>query len=118
MSKSAQTWTIEVLKGLELIGRYQVPLHRLEKNDVVHLLKTLVAKYDDFGLEELVDSFLNNRKGGPQRRVIDEPKYFADPDKASSGYWLFGPTVSACARYQLSPDACEFIRKNRNPVSA
>jgi hypothetical protein len=118
VSKQARSWTIEVLKGLDLIGRYQVPLHRLERNDVADLLKALVAKYDELGFEEVVDSFLNKRKGGPQRFLIDEPKYFAYPDKASNGYWLFGPTISVCARFPLSPDACDFIRKNKNPVSA
>jgi len=119
MSKSKRFWTIEVIgRGGDLVGRYDVPLHRLEKSDVTELLKALVAKYENLEFEAVVNSFLNNRKGGPLKYVIGEPQCFMNLEKAHVGYYLFGRTVYAWARHSISAEAVEFVRKIRNPVAA
>jgi hypothetical protein len=118
MPKSQRFWTIEAIRGLDLIARYDVPLHRLEKTDVIQLLKALVVKYEDVEFAAVVNAFLNNRKGGQLKYLIDEPQYFMNLEKAHVGYHVFGPTVYACARHPISAEAVEFARKNRNPVAA
>ena len=57
------------MKGLQEVESFYIPVHRMSEPEAVCTAKMLVAKIS-LTTEEIVDSCLNKRKGGPDRLLL------------------------------------------------
>jgi hypothetical protein len=107
-------WQIIVSVEGKTVHSIEVPVHRLTDDGAKAMITALAVKYEPLSFEESVRCLLNRRSGGPQMGVFDQPTFFMDPLAAKAGFQITGPTVDVVARYQLSPESCDRIRKIRN----
>ena len=61
-----ENWSFAVMKGSDPLFQMSVPVHRLAREDVNHIMRMLLAKHA-LTEEQIISGSLNKRRGGPTR---------------------------------------------------
>jgi hypothetical protein len=83
---STKVWRFDIWQGLERIESFELPAHRFTESGIKEFLRALATKAQNLTYEEIASSYVNRRKGGPEREHLLEVDYEAIVEKRCSVY--------------------------------
>ena len=114
-SKSrAIDWEVKILridgKNTGVLEQLAVSQNRMSVGELGCFVKALMAKHSNSSGEELLEHFVNNRKGGTPRRKTWDLKFHSDLDNNRVGYCCGEPPLYAVAWETISAEKAAALK--------
>jgi hypothetical protein len=102
-------WNIRVGRKAKVIADFHAPMHKLDRKGVCDFLRALVIRHRTDTPQEMLDYYVNNRRGKPIHRKDADARFYFDYEKCLSGYWCGDWECYASAAFQLTSEEAEAL---------
>jgi hypothetical protein len=103
-------WEITVARKSDVIAEFQVPGHRFGDREIAAFLRALAVRYRTDTPQDMLDYYVNKRKGRPQRLPLADVQPHLLLEKNRSGFFCGDWECYAMAMQEMAPGAAEAAR--------
>ena len=107
-------WKFSVWRKDEQLAAFDIPAHKLESHDVGSFLHALVVRSRTNSLEEMIQYYVNDRRGNPDRVSSAEVVRYINDEITENGFWCGDWECYARATQTITEDVSAILRQIRD----
>ena len=111
-------WEIEIACKADVLAEFTVPVNKMGVNDLKAFLRALVIRYRTNSPEDMVDYYVNRRRGHPCRLPFADVTYKHWLDQCRVGYWCGEWECHATAKQEIDASAAQALKEHMRASKA